>query len=263
MKPYYQDDLVTIYHGDALDVMRALPAGSVAACITDPPYSSGTRQANDRKASAIPKRGEKWSRAGIVWDSSYSSFGVSHLLNATLREARRVVTPGGHVYVFTDWRLYPTLALSVEWSGLFTNNLLVWAKPMYALGTNYRSQHELIVFASNGPASELTRHDVGNVLSARRTIGGDHPTEKPVDLIVQMLDASGGASVLDPFMGSGTTLVAAKTLGRRAIGIEIEERYCEIAAQRCSQEALALSFLPPSADHSADQQTMLDPEEAA
>jgi site-specific DNA-methyltransferase (adenine-specific) len=132
-------------------------------------------------------------------------------------------------------------ASPVPSAGLFTNNLLVWTKPAYALGTNYRSQHELIVFASNGPATELMSHDIGNVLVSRRVVGREHPTEKPVDLIRQLLDASGAASVVDPFMGSGTTLVAAKALGRRAIGIDVEERYCEIAARRCSQEVLGLS----------------------
>jgi site-specific DNA-methyltransferase (adenine-specific) len=69
-----------------------------------------------------------------------------------------------------------------------------------------------------------------------------HPTVKPTDLLAILLGYStlAGEVVLDPFMGSGTTLVAAKNLGRKAIGIEIEERYCEIAAKRCSQEVLAL-----------------------
>ena len=239
--PYYSDDSVTIYHGDTLEVLDSLPDASVDVVIADPPYSSGTRQATDRKASGIPKRGERWARSGIVWDTSYSTFGVSHLLNWTGRKIRRVAAPGAHVYIFTDWRLYPTLALSIEWSGLFTNNLLVWDKGMYALGTNWRSQHELIVFASNGPATELTSHDRGNVLYGKRISGGEHPTEKPGIVLSQLLEASGGQVALDPFMGSGSTLMAAKALGRRAIGIEIEERYCEMAARRLSEPNLGLS----------------------
>ena len=72
---------------------------------------------------------------------------------------------------------------------------------------------------------------------------GDHPTPKPLDLYRRLAEllSRPGETILDPFMGSGTTLVAAKSLGRKAIGIEIEERYCEIAATRCSQEVLGLA----------------------
>ena len=240
VEPYYEDELTMIYHGDALEILHALGGIQVDTVVTDPPYSSGTRQVTDRKPSAIPKRGERWSRAGIVWDSSYSSFGISQLMNHTLRALKRVTEPGAHIYVFSDWRTFPTLTLSVEWAGLFTNNLLVWDNGVYALGTNYRSQHELILFASNGPLRELPQHDVGNVFKFKRVSGGSHPTEKPVGLISLLLSAAGASVVLDPFAGSGTMLVAAKESGRKAIGIEIEERYCEIAANRLSQEVLAV-----------------------
>src|ERR1041384_1109131 len=162
-RPYYDDGSRQIYHGDALETIEEL-RGSFDAIVADPPYSSGTRQANDRGASNIPKRGEKWSRSGIVWDTSFSSYGLSRYLNLVLRNSREILDPGAHVYLFTDWRQYPVFVESVEWSGLFLNNMLVWDKGMYALGGNWRSQHELIVFASNGPARELASHDRGNVL---------------------------------------------------------------------------------------------------
>lgn len=240
MTPYYDDGTVTIYHGDALEVLSSWAGQESVGCvITDPPYSSGTRQQTDRKPSAIPKRGERWSRSGITWDSSFSSYGLGIYLGHVLRAFRSVVDRGGHIYVFIDWRQYPQLVQTIEQSGLFLNNMLVWDKQVYALGTNWRSQHELIAYASNGPANELLHHNRGNVLYARRVSGGEHPTEKPVDLIGQLMAVNEG-TVLDPFMGSGTTLRAAKDLGRKAIGIEIDERYCEIAAKRCAQEVLPL-----------------------
>ncbi len=238
-KPYYEHGGIAIYHGDCLDVLDSLDV-SAQAIVMDPPYSSGTRQATNRSASNIPKRGEKWSRAGLVWDTSFSTFGLSVFANVLFRKIKAVLADGAHVYAFIDWRQYPLLSLSVESAGLFTNNLLVWDKGVYALGGNYRSQHELIVFASHGTATPLRRHDRGNVMSCKRVSGGEHPTEKPVDLIGQILDCAPLGIVIDPFMGGGSTLIAAARNGRSAVGIEIEERYCEIAAKRLAQETLPL-----------------------
>ena len=225
---------VTLHLGDCLDIMRNIPDKSIDAVITDPPYSSGTRQAVNRTAGNIPKRGEKWSRAGIIWDTSFSSFGLSVFMNSVLTAIKPSMSDGAHLYTFIDWRNYPLMTMSIEQSGLFINNMLVWDKGMYALGGNYRSQHELIVFASRGQAKELTRHDTGNVLYSKRVSNGEHPTEKPVELIAQIIKCSTreGDTILDPFMGSGTTGVACVQTGRNFIGIEIDPGYFKIAEKR-------------------------------
>ena len=237
-KPYYQDKFCTIYHGDCLEIMPELEP--VDLVLTDPPYSSGTRQATNRAAGNIPKRGERWSpeRAGIIWDTSFSSFGLSVFMNCFYRTVKESMKNGSHIYTFIDWRQYPLLTMSIEGAGLFINNLLVWDKGVYALGGNYRSQHELIVFASRGKANTLKKHDLGNVLTFKRLPNAEHPTQKPTDLIMKIIEYATDESntILDPFMGSGTTLVAAKQLNRKAIGIEIEEKYCEIAVRRLAQE---------------------------
>lgn len=243
MKPYYEDARATLYLGDCLEVMEELADDSIGVVVADPPYSSGTRQAANRPNGGrpIPKRGAKWHGGGIIWDSSFSSFGLSRFLGHAFRQTKRLLVTGGHFYCFIDWRHYPMLTLTLEQTGLLINNLLVWDKGVYALGGNYRSQHELIVFASRGTAQELTRHDVGNVFVTKRVSGGEHPTQKPVDLIRKILDCAPPGVVLDPFMGGGSVVLAAIASGRRAIGIEIEERYCEMAAKRLSQEMLGLS----------------------
>jgi DNA modification methylase len=111
------------------------------------------------------------------------------------------------------------------------------------MGAHWRHQHENIVFASAGVALPMRNKGVGTVLyaevvpSSRRR----HPTEKPSDLLFQILEATPNGTVIDPFMGSGTTLIAAQRSGRCAIGIEIEERYCEITARRLEQQVL---FVP-------------------
>ena len=244
MKPYYQDKWVTIYHGDCREVLPEL-AEKADMVFTDPPYSSGTRQASNRIAGNIPKRGERWNpeRAGIIWDTSFSSFGLSVFMNWFYRAIKNNMNQGAHIYTFIDWRQYPLLTMSIEGAGLFINNLLIWDKGVYALGGNYRSQHELIVYASNGVARPLSRHDLGNVLYSKRVSNGKHPTEKPTDLIKQIINITTVINdlTLDPFMGSGSTLVAARELGRRCIGIEIEEKYCEIAANRCRQSVMELT----------------------
>ena len=132
--------------------------------------------------------------------------------------------------------------MTIEGAGLFVNNLLVWNKTVYALGGNYRSQHELIVFASMGKARRLNYHDLGNVLDFKRVSNGCHPTEKPVSLIRKIVEYSTdeGATILDPFMGSGTTGVACVQTNRNFIGIEIEPKYYDIAERRIKEAQLQL-----------------------
>jgi DNA modification methylase len=117
---------------------------------------------------------------------------------------------------------------------------LIWDKVVSYNGYTWRHQSELITWVERPDAPRVPTGD-GDILRYRAVKVGDrvHPAEKPVAL-VSALVAKHEGTVLDPFMGSGSTLVAARQMGRRAIGIEIEERYCEIAAQRCSQEVLGL-----------------------
>jgi DNA modification methylase len=105
------------------------------------------------------------------------------------------------------------------------------------MGQPWRNQHELIVYGKRKPA-QIVDGKRGNVLQFRRSGNTFHPTEKPVDLLRCLIANSPDATVLDPFMGSGTTLRAAKDLDRPAIGVEVDERYCEIAAKRLAQGVL-------------------------
>ena len=240
MKPYYSDDLVTLYHGDCLAVIAELGAGTVQGVVTDPPFSSGARTDAGKSMRGGMLRGQKWEADWFSHDNM-ATHGFLFLMRLLCAELHRITAVGGAAHFFIDWRMYPNLYGAVESSGWQVKNLVVWDKQSFGMGTNYRNQHELVIYAEKGDA-KFQRHDLGNVIRASRSGTENHPTEKPTSLLRTMIGAStvSGACVIDPFAGSGSTLVAAKAIQRRAIGIEIDERHCETAAQRLSQSVLDL-----------------------
>jgi len=236
--PYYEDDSVTLYHGDCLDVMASLPEASVDTVLTDPPYSSGGRRENSRslrKSMTRRVEDDDWIRGDAM-----STPGFVFLLRECGIQWRRVLRPGGHVLTFIDWRMAPNLGAALETADLRQHPTLVWDKATLGMGAIFRNQHEFIVHMSAGTPIDPQRRDVPNVLRFAKVRDGDHPTEKPAALLQTLLSvvSPSGALVLDPFAGSGSTLSAAKDTGRRAIGIEADERYCEIAAKRLAQDVL-------------------------
>lgn len=241
MKPYYQHAGITIYWGDCLEVMDELPAASVAAVVTDPPYSSGTRREGQKGLRKSMNRGA----ADGDWFGTdcLTTNGFLWLMRACARDWRRLLVDGGHVLSFIDWRMYPALAGAIESVDMRHAGLLVWDKRVFGMGSCFRNQHELIVHFTKGMGRPPARRDCPNVLSVAGIRGAEHETEKPEALIKKLLAVvtHPGDVVFDPFMGSGTSLVCAKALGRQAIGIEIEEKHCELAARRLDQELLPFS----------------------
>lgn len=247
MTPYYQDDLVTIYHGEAISVMATLEPGSVDVVMTDPPYSSGGMFRGDRNADAA----DKYSRAEVA---SYSSFAGDNRdqrswmawTSAWSWAAMLATRPGGHIFTFTDWRQLPSATDAVQGGGWTWRGLIVWSKgPGGGIPQRgkFRQNAEYVVWGTSGQQSDLVDGAPSSIIEVASVHERDHVTQKPVALIAHLLRVvprAGQQVILDPFVGSGTTLVAAKELGLRAIGIELDERYCEIAAQRCSQEVLGL-----------------------
>lgn len=226
MKPYYERDGITIYHGDCREVLPTL--GPVDHVITDPPYgigySTGRRQYGVRSSTRL-----------------VNDLLVAPLLNDTFAAMAPLLNDTAAVYVFAA-PLKLDEVLRVLRSFWDVANVLCWDKGNGTAGdlaTTYGQRWEAIVYARRGrPAFKRRDRDVlafsrGN---SRRYL---HPTQKPISLLRYLIERHPDASVvLDPFMGSGTTLCAAKDIGRKAIGIEIEERYCEIAAKRMEQEML-------------------------
>ncbi len=217
MTPYYSDEFVTIYHGDCRTFDLAALGADVL--VTDPPY--GYSHASNRADSA-------WRDEVIAGDEDTSS-----------RDAILAWWAGRPALVFGHWKVRTPEG---------TKAVLVWdkgpASGMGDLSMPWKPNWEEIYvlgsgFAGRRDSGVLRGHGYNVVTWATR--GRSHPNEKPVGVLRDLIQKSPPGTVLDPFMGSGSTLVAAKSLGRHAIGIEIEERYCEIAARRCSQEVLGLT----------------------
>lgn len=229
-------DGITLIHGD-WQIMEQFPDDSVDVVFTDPPYSSGARQTAQMRSRKGLRRDEgphgKW-----IGGDNLSAHGFAMMVRLFAVECFRVVRGDGHFFSFIDWRQWPVLHGSIESSGWSARACLVWDKIHFGMGNGFRQQCEFLLHASKGTADNFVRHDLGTVFRCHRDDADIHPTMKPIGMVTDILSAVPGDIVLDPFAGSGTTLRAAKDLGRRAIGIEIEERYCEIAAARLEQGVL-------------------------
>ena len=229
MTPYYADDLVTLYHGDCLDVLAQMPRPSVHAVVTDPPFFM--------PAQPYAGRDESWQRSWADTSILATWWGV---VAAALTP---MVRPDGHFLVFCDDASYPVFypAMYTRWPNIGCN---IWDKGRPGMGTAWRNSSELII-AARGRSAHWTGGARSNVLRFAPVPSTErvHPVDKPVPLLAALIEPSTpeGGLVLDPFAGGGSTLLAARALGRRAIGIEAEERYCEQAARRLSQGVLVAS----------------------
>lgn len=228
--PYYRDELVTLYLGDCREILPALDIAPVVL-LTDPPYSSGGFQESGKSSGSIGTR----TNETIALDN-LSTRGYQRLMREILRSCKTV----DEAYIFTDWRMWTYTFDALEDGGWRVRNMLVWDKQQMGMGLPWRNQHELVAYAKRTPA-QMMDGKRGNVLSVRRSGNKLHPTEKPLELCQTIIENSQPGMVLDPFAGSGTTLFAAKMLGRQAVGVEMDERHAETAAKRISQGVLSLS----------------------
>ena len=229
MTPYYTEPGIEIWHGDCRDVLPQLEP--VDLVLTDPPYDKQTHD----------------------WALTNKSDGVQKLVNfenttaGALREVFGTIAGklSGWFISFIDYRHIVDLETTPP-DGLRSVRFGVWVKtnPMPQLSGDRPAQGFEAIMIHHTVGGRMKWNGGGRPAVWRFPISGDahHPTSKPPKLVAALIDdfSQAGQTILDPFMGSGTTLRAAKDLGRKAIGIEIEEKYCEIAVKRLSQEVLAL-----------------------
>lgn len=226
---YYSDDLVTLYHGDCRDVLPELEIGSVDLTMTDPPFS-------------VPL---KYHDTTGRYPRSWGDLTVMEpFFRDVLGEVRRVTKDGGQVYVCCDGDTYPVF-LKAGYSLWPQSHLVVWYKPTGRRGRGWMHSHELVLHLRTQDTTygEGFRQDVIGIMPVR-TLKREHPAEKPGDLWGFLAEGMPGSqfTVLDPFAGGGSALEWAKANGHRAIGIEIEEQYCEAAALRLAAQPVPVDF---------------------
>jgi len=238
--PYYQENGITIYNGDDLEVMKQFEDKSFDLVFTDPPYNVSQKNKifrdyrNGKKADINMDFGE--------WDYNFNPVPF-------LQESKRLLGENGSVVVWTSEQMYGEYR---RWFAehMYPKQLLVWVKtnplPQFRL-VGYRQATELLFWALKNKNTKdnpnfrfQTQSEMTNVFYAP-IVGGkertEHPTQKPLSITEKIIEihCKEDGLILDPFMGSGTTLVAAKKLNRRAIGIELNKDYCDLAVRRVKE----------------------------
>lgn len=215
--------------GDCTDkaTVERLTDGEAIDCIlTDPPYCSGGFQEAGKSAGS---KGTDVEYKPIANDR-LSTRGYQALIKACLSAVTAEIA-----YIFTDWRMWVYLFDLSESSGFGVRSMIVWNKGTPGMGMGWRSQHELILCGTkvNGLWKDRQADAIGNVITLSRQPNELHATQKPVELLDAILGATPFVEVLyDPFVGSGTTLIAAERQQRRCYAVELDPAYCDVAVQR-------------------------------
>ncbi len=225
MKPYYDDGQCVIYHGDCREITEWVSADVL---LTDPPYGIEYVSGMNRGGKGATFK-SKFKGVEVVGDRSTAlrdwALAVWHYRTALIFGSWKAARPQGvrHVLQWEKGNHVGMGDLSLPWRPN--------VEEIYVIGQGFAGHRGSSVLRYNAPSPNFTPPELRF-----------HPTQKPLPLMHALLSKCPEGIVADPFMGSGTTLVAAKNVGRRAVGIEIEERYCEVAAKRLQQEVLPLEW---------------------
>lgn len=214
IEPYYSQDGITIYNADCRKVLPFLEAADLV--IADPPYGMNF-QSNHR----VVKHKKIANDDRLPLD----------LIYLAIHQAKAAA------YVFCRWDNLAAMPTP--------KSVIAWVKNNWSMGDlehEHGRQWEACCFYPKHEHEFVSR--IPDVVHADRTDNVFHPSEKPVDLIERLIAANRCETILDPFMGSGTTLVAAKLCGKKAVGIELDEAYCEAAVKRLSQQVFDFEGSP-------------------
>lgn len=225
MNAYYQDDYVTLYHGDCLEVTEWLGADVL---VTDPPY-------------------------GVAW-LTRGTYGGKMNGKGAVREKNAIASDkdtSARDDVVEAWGDKPAIVFGTSRVSrpAKTEHVLIWHKagmPPGPTNAAFMSQHEEIyVWGSGFRKSSPPLRSVITTNEHRPTavMEAGHPTPKPIGLMETLIDRCPAGVIADPFAGSGATLLAARNLGRKVIGVELEEKYCELMAKRLSQQTFQFELV--------------------
>ena len=253
--PYYEDDLVTLYHGDTLEYLPSITG--VDLVVTSPPYNLsaapwehlGHYKQGDPTGSGAAWKGASKAGGGIAYDTHEDALPwpeYEQWQQDCLTAMWDTLTERGAIF----YNHKPRVVGEQVWlptalnPGLPMRQIIMWARAggMSYTPTSYMSTHEWIMLFAK-PAFRLKSRGasgVGDVWSIPQQANSEHPAPFPIAIPARAIDTTAPRLVLDPFAGSGTTLRAAADAGVKSIGIEKSERYCEIIAKRLDQYALDL-----------------------
>ena len=231
---------VTIYQGDVLATLRSLPDNSIDAVLTDPPYSSGGVTLAAKQSDPAQKYQQSGTRKTYppMLGDGKDQRSFTAWATLWLSECWRIAKDGAPVMLFTDWRQLPSMTDALQGAGWLWLGIVPWDKRSSRpqMG-KFRQQCEYVLFGSKGRFAPSTRACLPGVYAypviAQQKV---HLTGKPVALVKDLLAvAPAGGIILDPFIGGGTTALAALETGRECIGVELSKAYSRLAIERVKE----------------------------
>jgi len=214
--------------GDSTDsdqVAKLMNGEKADLLLTDPPYSRGGSQESGKTSGSIGARG-----GHTIKNDNLSTRGYRLLMLDVLALCSDVHS----IFIFCDWKMWIETFDISERSGFRVRNMIVWDKIQMGMGMPFRNQHELCLFASK-IAGKIGDGATPNVLQHKRDREAEHKTPKPIQLLADLLKQIESVNVFDPFLGGGSTMVAAHQLKRKCYGMELDPKYCQVIIDRMTK----------------------------
>lgn len=244
MKPVYKTSAISIFQADCLQLLKGIPSNSIDVIATDPPYflSNGGISCQNGKIVSVDK-GD--------WDKE-TTYTMEEFYRIFLTEAKRILKANGTMWIFGTMHNIYTVGYLLKLLDFKILNNITWQKPNPAPNLSKRMfthSTETILWAKQQKGRQYFNYEAMLTLNNQKQMKdlwmiatphkwekkfGKHPTQKPIEIMERIILASTNVNdvILDPFMGSGTTLIAAQRLGRRAVGIELESEFIQMAINR-------------------------------
>ncbi|MEA1981055.1 MAG: DNA methyltransferase [candidate division Zixibacteria bacterium] len=233
-----------IIHGDCLEVMNRIPDNSIDLIVTSPPYNLKNSSGNGMKDG----RGGKWSNAALLKGYANHNDSMPHdeyvdWQRNCLSEMLRIIPDNGAIFYNHKWRVQRGLLQDRQdiVDGFPVRQIIIWKRKG---GINFNPGYYLptyeVIYLITKPKFKLAKgaNSHGDVWEFGQEFKNPHPAPFPKDLIDRIISSTNAQTVLDPFMGSGTTALSARSLGRDFIGIELSEHYCDLAVKRLNGESI-------------------------